>query len=105
MYKLIKQNSSASSRCQMRAFVLGCQRYIKIANFASLYSGSLVPKKKKKKSQESKNKCKREQDYMKNQLICVVLKNCIPWNESIPNSLKDCKHSNYSPTKLEDDTF
>ena len=49
MYKLIKQNSSASSRCQMHAFVLGCQRYIKIANFASLYSGSLVQKKKKKK--------------------------------------------------------
>ena len=55
MYKLIKQNSSASSRCQMRAFVLGCQRYIKIANFASLYSGSLLNQ-KKKKSHESKNK-------------------------------------------------
>ena len=50
MYKLIKQNSSASSRCQMRAFVLGCQRYIKIANFASLYSGSLVQKRKKVKN-------------------------------------------------------
>ena len=55
MYKLIKQNSSTSSRCQMHAFVLGCQRYIKIANFASLYSGSLFNQ-KKKKSHESKNK-------------------------------------------------
>ena len=48
MYKLIKQNSFASSRCQMRAFVLECQRYIKIPNFASLYSGSLVQEKERK---------------------------------------------------------
>ena len=48
---------------------------------------------------------KEYQEYMKNQLTCAVLKNCIPWNESVPNSLKDCKHSNYNPTKLEDDTI
>ena len=79
MYKLIKQNSSASSRCQMRAFVLGCERYIKIPNFASLYSGSLVPKKEKEKEvMNPKINAKEYQEYMKNQLICAVLKNCIP---------------------------
>ena len=78
MYKLIKQNSSASSRCQMHAFVLGCQRYIKIANFASLYSGSLVQKKKKNEVMNPKINAKEYQEYMKNQLTCAVLKNCIP---------------------------
>ena len=88
------------------AFVLGCQRYIKIANFASLYSGSLVQKKKKQNEvMNPKINAKEYQEYMKNQPTCAVLKNCIPWNESIPNSLKDCKHSNYNPTKLEDDTI